>query len=89
MQKEVVDHINGIKTDNIVYNLQLLTTRQNVCKSNNGNGSSKYIGVSWDKLHKKWRAQICINGKGTYIGIFKNELDARKAYLDKLAEIDS
>ena len=48
----VVDHINNIKTDNKLKNLQLMSNRENVVK-NTEMGSSKYVGVTWDKTAKK------------------------------------
>jgi hypothetical protein len=41
--------------------------------------SSEYKGVSWNKLAKKWKAAICLNGKEKYLGYFKTEIDANLA----------
>lgn len=76
---EVVDHINEIKSDNRLINLQLLDHRNNVIKSIKG-GTSKYIGVSWFSNLNKWRATISINGKQKHLGLFECELEASKAY---------
>eukprot|EP00984_Skeletonema_dohrnii_P020662 scaffold10143_cov119-Skeletonema_dohrnii-CCMP3373.AAC.1 len=44
-------------------------------------GSSKYIGVSFDKKAKnKWRAQISIDGRLRYIGHYDNEEEAAVDY---------
>ena len=83
--KLVVDHINNIKTDNRVENLQLTTQRAN-CYTHH-KSSSKYTGVSWGKLTKKWMAQIHINGKKIHLGLFDVEHDAHLAYQKKLKEI--
>jgi hypothetical protein len=40
--------------------------------------TSKYIGVSWNKNHKKWIA----NYKGKHLGSFDLELDARNKYIE-------
>jgi len=47
------------------------------------NKTSKYRGVSFHKLTNKWMAQITIDSKKLPLGIFKNELDAVEAYLEK------
>jgi hypothetical protein len=40
--------------------------------------TSKYIGVAWNKYHKKWRAYY----KGKHLGFFDLELDARNKYIE-------
>ncbi|MCP4650290.1 MAG: hypothetical protein GY853_09475 [PVC group bacterium] len=80
-----IDHINNIKTDNRIENLQLLTARQNTTKSFIGKGTSKYLGVR--KEHKKWRAIIFRNGKNKHIGNFPTEYEAHLAYQKELARI--
>ncbi len=51
-----------------------------ILRENKKNLSSKFRGVSWDKSTRKWRAQIRMNKKTIYLGIFKNETEAAKAY---------
>lgn len=84
--KLVVDHINDIKTDNRLENLQVITQRENAYKSQ-GKHTSKYKGVYWSKQLNKWRAAITINGKGKHLGVFLNEYDACTAYQKALDEI--
>jgi len=86
--KLVVDHINDIKTDNRLENLQIVTTRYNAFKTQS-NYSSKYKGVHWDNERKKWSVSISINGKSNRIGRFKDEYDAHLAYQNKLKEIEN
>lgn len=83
---EVIDHINNIKSDNRLENLQIITQRQNLSKDKKGK-TSKYTGVCWHKRDKKWRAQIQINSKVFHIGNFKTEEEAYNAYLKKVKEI--
>jgi len=80
----VVDHINNIKTDNRLENLQIITSRENVSRTKRG--SSKYTGVSFDKKCNKWRARIHINHKDISLGYFTNELDAYNAYQTALSK---
>ena len=51
------------------------------------NFTSKYPGVSWDKEKKKWVTFLTFKGKSIYLGRYKCELAAYKAYTDKLKEI--
>jgi len=81
----VVDHINTIKTDNHLDNLQIITHRENCSKDKKG--SSKYTGVSWYKRCNKWQAIININGQNKPLGYFKTELEASEAYQQKLETI--
>lgn len=89
----VVDHINGVKTDNRVENIRIVTNRFNSSlgfRKNQDRLSSKYTGVYWNRSTKKWKAQIGIDGKRKYLGVYKNELDALNAYqvaLSKLTEV--
>jgi hypothetical protein len=73
-----IDHINGIKTDNRIENLRLVTAQQNCFNR------SKLIakGYCWNKATQKWQASITVGGKNKYLGLFTNEEDARKAYLN-------
>ncbi len=41
---------------------------------------SKFVGVSWAKMHKKWHCQIMMNGKNTNLGYFNDEKDAACKY---------
>ena len=84
--KKVVDHINDIKTDNRLDNLQVVTQRFNCCKTQ-GRYSSKYKGVSWHSTNKSWRAKITINGKKKDLGCFKIEEEARDAYQNALKKL--
>lgn len=84
--KIIVDHINDIKTDNRVENLQVITQRENSYKTQ-GNYSSKYKGVNWHKAASKWRSSVRINGKTIHLGLFNCELAAHLAYQNKLKEI--
>lgn len=85
--KLVVDHINDIKTDNRLENLQIITQRENAYKTQ-CRYSSQYKGVYWHKVSNKWKAKITINRKQIHLGYFKCELAASAAYQNKLKEIN-
>ena len=86
-RKIVVDHINNIKTDDRLENLQVITQRINSSKDRE-NPKSKYIGVCWNKNKKKWHSKIHINGKQKFLGYFDDEQEAAVAYRQALKEQD-
>ena len=49
--------------------------------------TSEYRGVTFYKATNKWVAQIRINGKNKYLGLFKTELEAHNAYQNVLKDI--
>ena len=83
---EYVDHINRDKLDNRRSNLRIATATQNSINKGRENGStSEHKGVCWDNTKKRWLAQIGKQNKNYYIGVFKDEKQAAKAY-DKRAK---
>lgn len=84
---EHVDHINHDGLDNRRQNLRIANTQENNYNSRKGtNGkTSIYKGVFWHKQHKKWYAHIRKDKKSHFLGLYRNELDAAKAY-DKAAK---
>lgn len=48
-------------------------------KSSKKNGSSKYIGVRFHKKSNKWEANIYVNNKNKYLGLYETEIEAAKA----------
>jgi hypothetical protein len=49
--------------------------------------SSKYIGVSFDKNKGKWKARLMCEGKRYFLGLFEKEIEAARAYDDKVLEL--
>ena len=82
----VVDHINNVRIDNNITNIQLLTQRENTSKRIK-KYSSEYTGVSWWKRDSNWKSQIRINGKTKFLGLFNCEIEASKAYQEALKNI--
>jgi hypothetical protein len=81
----VIDHINGIKNDNRLENLRVVTHRENInLYYDNTQKSSKFRGVSFHKLTHKWISQISINGKNKYLGLFNSEQEAHMAYRNSI-----
>ncbi len=87
--KEDIDHINGIKSDNRIENLRVLTrshNNQNTIKASKNNKTG-YLGVSLHKKSGLYRATIFVNYKQTNIGYYKTAKEASEAYLAKKREI--
>jgi len=85
---EIIDHKNGNGLDCCRNNLRIASSSQNSANKRIKAGSkSQYKGVSWHKQHGKWYACICRNYKQIFIGLFKDELEAAKAYDRKAIEL--
>jgi hypothetical protein len=77
---EVMDHIDGDKLNNSIANLRPATKSTN--GANRGpqrNNSSGFKGVK--RHYRKWVAQITVNGRNTYIGLYNTPEEASTAYL--------
>ncbi len=78
------DHINHNGLDNRKANLRIATRKQNVWHRRKFKrpSRSKYKGVDFISANsgRCWRARIRVNGKRIYLGSFKDEIKAAKAY---------
>ena len=85
----LVDHIDGNSFNNDIENLRELNISGNTRNSHKikKKTSSKYKGVCWNKREKKWQANLTINYKMIFLGLFNNEDDAGQAYNDKIREL--
>lgn len=78
-----VDHINGNKLDNRANNLREATRQQQSRNRNSSrNSTSKYVGVHYHKVNRKWRSQIRIDNKTVEIGSFATQEQAYEARLN-------
>lgn len=76
----MVDHKDHDKLNNRSNNLRICTSSRNQFNSISTKGTSIYKGVCWLAKEERWAANIRINRKRIYLGLFKNEDDAAKAY---------
>lgn len=79
-----LDHINGNSGDNRIQNLREcddLLNQQNQRRPQSNNKSG-YLGVSFCKSNKKWRAQIRSEGKKLWLGYYLTPQEASIAYLN-------
>jgi len=74
------DHINSIRTDNRLENLQYITPQQNTQKRKTMNGRN-VKGYSLTK-NGKYDAQIKVDYKTFHLGAYDTEEEARQAYKD-------
>jgi hypothetical protein len=77
----VVDHRNNNGLDNRRENLRIATQSQNMynCRKR-ANTSSRFIGVYFNKTKGLWASSIKSHGKRKWLGYFKSEVEAARAY---------
>lgn len=83
-----IDHINGIRTDNRIENLRIVTSSEN--SKNSGlpvSNTSGVKGVYWHKQSGKWNAKIKIGKTLKCLGLFAEIEEAAKAR--KAAELEN
>ncbi len=81
----MVDHRNGDKLDNRRENLRLCTNSQNQANRQVFRGASPFKGVCWQQRPNgtgAWKAQLIVESKVVYLGVFKTDLEAASAYND-------
>jgi len=79
--KPQVNHKDHDKQNNNDWNLEWNTNRENITHHKlNKKSSSKYVGVHWVEVDKKWNSQINIEKKTYTLGRFESEEKANEAY---------
>lgn len=82
----LVDHIDGVTSNNEWTNLRSATDQQNSQNSTKSkNNTSGHKGICWDKRNNKWLASIMVDRKSLFLGRFSELDDAVKTR--KLAEL--
>jgi len=89
-----IDHINGIKDDNRICNLRVVTHRENH-HNLSIHRDGKLVGTTSVKRKNeiKWQSNIQVNGKEYHLGLFPSEKEAHESYMrvynadDMMAEI--
>jgi len=72
-----IDHINGVRSDNRLCNLRLVTRSQNnMNMTTSVSNKSGHRGVSFRKDTKRWHARICIENETILLGNFDTKEDA-------------
>jgi hypothetical protein len=84
----IVDHKDGVGTNNAWANLRISTTKLNAeNRRKSRTNSSGFTGVCWNKTHNHWVSRIKHHGKQIYLGSFKTAQDAASAYESKRKEL--
>lgn len=84
----LIDHINGIPSDNRISNLRPATHSQNSKNKKVSKRSKTGLkGVYLEKRTGRWEAQICSNGENIYLGTFKSPQEAHEAYCLKVIDL--
>lgn len=87
-KSKVIHHRNSNTLDNRRENLVVATRSENAHqKKKRSNTSSKYFGVCFVKHLSKWESKFYKNGQKYYVGVFENEVDAARAYNEKVKQI--
>lgn len=77
MPENPLDHINRKRDDNRIENLREVSLQCNIRNTGNPkNNSSGVKGISWINLNRKWRAQIRVDKKQYYLGLFNDFTEA-------------
>jgi hypothetical protein len=82
-QPEMLDHINGLFTDNRIVNLRATTNRVNQ-QNRHTHRAGRLVGASWRKDRKLWVSRIVVERKKILLGFFTTELDAHLTYMAAL-----
>lgn len=85
--KLVVNHKDLKRDNNHVYNLEIVTLRQNNNRKHIPH-SSQYTGVHWNNKKKQWVASVKSKGKSKRLGYFDIEKDASDAYEAAVKQIE-
>jgi len=88
-EEYVVDHRNNNELDNRLQNLRKVhrkTSYNNHNRRKKSGTSSIYRGVCFEKNRKLWASQIKFQKKRTNIGLYNTQIDAARAYDEKVAE---
>jgi len=81
--RKQIDHIRHNTFDNRKKMLRVVSNSENSQNQRKGlSNKSGFMGVSWYKASNKWRANIYVNGKQKYLGLFDSLEEARQTRLD-------
>ena len=79
-----IDHVNGVKSDNRIENLRLVTPSENSQNQRSAHKSNAtgMLGVHFRPERNRYQTSIMVDGRLIYLGIFMTAEDAQKVYLE-------
>lgn len=80
---EVIDHINGVPTDNRLSNLRDVSAKlnsQNLKRAKKNKMRTDVLGPTFQTARGKWLVKVKVDGKAHYIGRYDNLEEATEAY---------
>lgn len=85
----VIDHIDGNKTNNVWSNLRNVTQSENIqnLRAAHRDSSTGYLGVV--KAGTRFTSRIMTNGKSQHLGMFNTAEEAHSAYVKAKRELHS
>ena len=79
-----IDHINGLRHDNSIDNLRLVSPREN-CQNRSRHRNGGLVGATYIKQRKKWEARIYLSkNERVSLGYFNSEVEAHQRYIEAL-----
>ena len=86
MPEIIVDHKNGIRSDNRLENIRAADycqNAQNKRKAISSNKASGLLGVYWSNQHERWGAKVNLKGRQYHAGFWDTPEEAHLAYIEK------
>lgn len=80
LPNKLIDHINGIPSDNRIRNLRLATNSENMRNRGRNSGRKLPKGVSFNTAAGRYQASIGLNNRIHYLGLFDTVDEAFLAY---------
>lgn len=86
----LVDHKNGVKSDNRLDNIRGASRSQNGQNTRSAWGHNKasgFLGVHWSEQCGAWRAKVNHQGRQYHAGTFDTPEEAHEAYVAKKRQL--
>jgi len=80
---EIIDHIDGNKSNNCWQNLREVTRTENMQNTSlRADNTSGHVGVSFDANRGLWMSEIYVNGTKNFLGRYADKNEAITARID-------